>query len=321
VFLSAPVATLPPIKVKGMFIDGGNGAPGAPPVSPDPSPAFSTGWADLWWYSAPFSFNAQIDLAASIGCNTIRVNGPVEAWIKGGANLTAIQTRMGNLFDYCAGKGLWVYLLLGLADDWSGTLGQVTAALAAEAAFANGYRNVIALDVLQEINLQSQNNQGTALTRMQAFTSQIRAVTNKPLTYSLSVTGSAGWGDSWVDLCAPYVDYQDFHPYYGGFQTPTGGGAIPATDVNAYRATAAYRPFLVGESGIGQSAGGTAVTKRYTDIGTISSATDCYGACGWLTVDYESTFKFGAYDINYVNPRSNLTTPFAAWPSGTFTPH
>jgi hypothetical protein len=311
--LGAPVATLPGIKIKGLFVGPTfANAPGQPTV-PDPSIPWTSAWTDVWWYTL-FSTKAQVDLAVSVGCNTVKSNGPLEAWFRGGADLTQIKANIDSFMTYTRGLSLHVYWQLGVTDDWQGTLAQTAAALGAEAAFISQYPHVVAIDCVNEINIP--NNQGLAVTRCNAITPQVRASTNLPITYSLSTTGPTGWAaDGWATVLAPYVDFQDFHPYYGGASTPTGGGHIPASDVDAYRALPSYRPFLIGESGAGVASGATVQTNRWTDIGTISGSSGCRGAVGFLAVDYETTTKFGVWDQTYANPRSQITTPFAAWPT------
>lgn len=304
--LGAAAAQFPPgVKVKGMFMDG---------VAASPPPAST--WTQIWLADAHVEqFIQQADLLKSAGCNTVGTTLPFTGFNTGGSDRATCIANVQSVMQHCQDAGLWFYPRLGDPAEITGTAAQQAAVFADIAAAIDPYECLLAIDVWTEININHTVGQVTALTSV--IQPQVRAVTRRALTYSLSVTGSSGWNSAYVTALAPYVDFQDFHPYYGGAYTPTGGGHIPVTDVNAYRALPSYRPWFIGESGAPLQAGTGVQTTRWTDLGTLASQSDCYGCVGFLGVTYDNTpaNDFGAYANDFVTPRTQITVPFAAWPS------
>jgi len=113
---------------------------------------------------------------------------------------------------------------------------------------------------------------------------------------------------------ANFVDFQDFHPYYGTATIPSATEPAPG-DWRSYRGSPNYRPWLIGENGVPTTAGTTAQTNRWNALGTIlSKAPDCLGIMGFCLSDYSNSGgDFGIYDATLANPRSQITIPFSSW--------
>src|SRR5262249_4399585 len=136
-------------------------------------------------------------------------------------------------------------------------------------AVLNQYPCVIGIDVINEANLGQ--SQATFLGWAKGLTNQIRAATQLPITYSLSVQAAGNMDDSFAQTVTPYCDFADYHIYYPP--------ATPVADItNPYFATPTMnprQPYSVGESGLSAASGQSAQTARWNAAGTIAADSRC----------------------------------------------
>lgn len=282
-------------------------------------------WAPFWndwnWESW---VKPSIDVSIAAGANLIKVTGSGINAEDSGFNYPSdatLQARIDQFIGYCQQQGVAVYWNLVAHPFYCFGAGGTSLATNLPAMqkvtkWVDAHPNVVAIDCCNEMN-QSQpttwasNNYTQAATDLTALVSGIRQVTSLPLTVSVLCQAATDITGPWMSAVAGTgIDFHDFHPYYSG-ATPV------AADVNALRSASWYLGrYLIGEIGtsIAQTSG---VQTTWTqNLGVMGSGTGGFGTVLFCAADYDtvSTGQFGLYDTSVHNGRSQLLTPFAAWP-------
>jgi hypothetical protein len=264
-------------------------------------------WNTLWGsYIKP-----QIDAAASVGANAIRMMGAAPGVIEGLCTQDQYINGYERLVDYCATQGIWVYACLSASQEWFGrSVASVMPVMLAQATMLDSKPNVIGIDVCQEIGLTpgfiSSSSTHDAASQLVA---PVRAVTTLPLTCSVTVAnnttaGAAQFAATTVTDYNDLFDFFDYHPYY---DYPSVSDV--ATAANA--AAAVNKVILFGEYGATDS-----VYQRYDAVATITEGTaNLVGSFAWQVADRlaMSTPYFGMF-TNTFTPRSTLITAFQKIP-------
>lgn len=298
-----PVALVPPtVKLRGANIV---------PQDTSGSDQWATlyeGWASKW----PTLVKPQIDLAASVGCNAIRLIGDVQGPVAGDISIEDYVSAYEQFVDYCATLGIHVYACLAAADNWDGvTADTALPVMRAQAAMLETKPNVIGIDVVQEIGGSPSLWSGSTQHDFIAYLfDSLREVTTLPLTCSgtaSSYSSSALWHDSTVTDLADVLDFYDFHPYYD---------ALDPADVDAFdAANTAGLPMIMGEYGH-TSAGGV---DYHENAALIQQRPDCVGGFIWAITDNVSSgtgSDWGLFDYTFVE-RTVVSTVFRKVPTTT----
>lgn len=283
-------------------------------------------WADFWntwnWESW---VKPQIDVSLAAGANCIKVTasgiGPAEDGFSYPAD-AVLQARIDQFIGYCQSQGAVVYWNLVahpfyVFGSGGSLLSTNLPAVQKVARWVDAHSNVVAIDVCNEINNStpsswSGNNYAQAQTDLTALVAGVRQVTSLPLTASVLCQAVTDITGGWMQAASGAgIDYHDFHPYYTGATPQT-------TDVAGLRAAPWYRGrYLIGEIGTSLAQTAPVQTTWTTNLGNMGGQADAYGCVLFCAADYDtvSTGQFGITDTSVHNLRTQITTPFAAWPA------
>lgn len=250
------------------------------------------------------SLKPQIDLAASVGANTVRVIGDVLGVLGGSITLATYRARWAQLIDYADSVGLWTYACGGDAANWSGTYTpeQVAPVLVGLGEEINGRSNVIAYDIAQESHTW-------VPTGAPVVVPAVQAVCDRPITFSLVKSTDAGslgvLTEDRNSVVRPWVDFFDFHVYYTtGTPTPTLFQRLSAVEA---------KPVLVGEFGLPTSYTQAEQEAYYNAVLAmvgVGPANFCLGSLAWsIRAD-----DFGLFTSANVE-RTYLTSIFQQFPT------
>jgi hypothetical protein len=264
-----------------------------------------------WRWAA--NLKPQVDLAVAQGANCVKFANSILAIIGGSMTRAAHNINMKQFLDYTVTKGIYVYWTLHYSEEDAAltdpaTLAEAVAALQLLAT----YPNVIGCDITNESNIPggiylfSSCAQPVAVLRA--------AAPAIPLTGSVYVTTAASFTGGGANaftpaFWAPLIDFWDFHPYYGS------GDPSPG-DLAAFRASATYKPFVIGECGQVDGAGQAAQTSRWTALGVLAGQADCLGVNGYVVADsIASPSYYGMYSNSpaFVE-KTWISAPFHGWP-------
>jgi hypothetical protein len=272
-------------------------------------------WDVLWGtYIKP-----QIDSAASIGANAIRMMGAAPSVLSGYCTEGQYLDGYERLVDYCAAQGMWVYGCLTASQEWFGhSVSDVMPIMEAQAVMLDGKPNVFAIDVCQEIGLTSSFIPASSVhDAADQLVTPVRAVTSLPLTCSVTVpnnttAGAAQFASTTVSVYDDLFDFFDYHPYYDGMTV-----ADVATAANA--AAAVDKVILFGEYGATST-----LSARYDAVAAATEATaNLVGSFAWAATDRTggSSGEFGLFaDPGFV-PRTSLITAFQKIPDHLHAKH
>lgn len=258
-------------------------------------------WATLyanWGTQWGTIVKPQIDAAASVGANAIRLVGDVGGVHTGVLTIDAYTAAYEQFVDYCANLGLYAYACLGSSHTGGATVAQMADIMAPTAAMLETKSNVIGIDVVQEVGL------GTGLSHSDVATlfAAIRAVCTLPLTCSVlgsDNSNAAQWSSATTAAYADLVDFYDFHPYYDGM--------VPADLAPFFAAT--DKPLILGEYGadVGKPA-------RIAAAADVSALEQVVGSFYWSIVDNDPAYTVGGLFDGTFTERTNLTTLFRTVP-------
>ena len=284
--------------------------------------AYNSKWADLWntWNWEGW-VRKQIDVSIAAGANCIKITAS-GIQPEDGFNYPAdavLQARIKQLCDYVQSKGAVVYWNLVAHPYYlfgSGGTSYSTniASVLKVAKWVDQQANVVAIDICNEVN-QSQPTtwSGPNYTQFAAdmgtYFADVRTVTSLPLTYSVLCQTASEYTGGWISNGAGFVDFHDLHPYYIS-------GIPSQSDLATLRAASYYKGrFLMGECGSSIAQTSSVQTTWTTALGGYGTATDSFGAVLFCAADYDVTtpYQFGMYDINVLNGRSQIITPFGTW--------
>jgi hypothetical protein len=267
----------------------------------------TAGYEDLfneWDWTGWIKF--QIDLAASAGCNTVRLIGDVAGVDAGTFTAATYRSRWRQLIDYCASLGMYVYVVGGGVSQF-GTMTQadIIAVLVELAAELDGDPTVVAFDVIQE------SGWTWALTNANEVSAAVRAVCDRPLTYSFPVTDKTTLASQvYRDALRPHVDYFDYHIYLDDVTSTTLLG-------NYWSRESA--PLIVGEFGSPLSDGQSVQEAVYDNMLDAVSADPgdgrrVGGSLAWSIVDGAVAGQYGLFTDAGVE-RTYLTDRLALFPT------
>lgn len=267
-------------------------------------PAGKSVWTRLWGdtYSEAYMLS-QVQKAAALGCNVIRVMGNLGGILDGDYDRATYLARWDHLNDICAQRGIYLYPCSTPGNDVQWVYN--ASMLAEQLAFAEhveAYGRCIGLDIVQELYSFAASADGLALINA------VRAAVSLPLTYSLLSSDSVLSSNlAKRDALRSRVDFFDHHWH----STPTVG------DVETYYwDEGETKPLLIGEFGNPVSVGDAAQNLHYRRVrDTISVAGGVSGrrgagAISWCVSDWQDTDpteQWGAFDIDGV-PRPSLTS-------------
>lgn len=288
----------PTVKVKGAQIQRKNVA-----IEPNPSDAFVN-----WDWDG--RIRPQFDYALAHGANTVKWSGGTRSVVDGRQTRAQLHACISQFIEYAGQRGLYVYWSshfysedLNPANDQA-TLDEIVAMME----LVGSYENVIGNDLSNETNANQQEAHVQA--HLEAVVPPIRAVTDLPLSLSLVVVGATftqpeGWSTSAMPNIAPYVDFWDFHPYYGV------GDPGPA-DLSDLRRAAFYKPWMVGECGEHAGEGEAAQRSRWRSLARLMWEQDCSGVVGY-TIQDADTRDFAMYADDGTE-RTHISSEFDYWP-------
>lgn len=263
----------------------------------------------------------NIDLAVSLGANTVKTYAPINQVLAGGAKETLGLQRLSNWCAYVQSKGLLIYMTGASLDQLTTTptIPQLATALGKICAVLDMFPSVIGVDLINEIN-------GTGwgvdfydgLNNLMTATAQAaRANTSLPITWSSGAANNGGWADIRAEQASALGDFLDIHPYYSV-------GDPTIADLAFLRSSGYRKPILIGECG--QAGGNNPASfaavrsSRMRALGALSAEPDCMGAVAFCLADYlgDGGVSYGFTDNALTTPaRADYTAPFAAWPDRT----
>jgi len=263
--------------------------------------ALYSDWANSW----P-SLKLQVDLAASIGANTIRLIGDVYGIAHGLFTRARYLARVGQVIAYCQSKGLQFYATAGGAPHYACSTDVIVAESVAYAGFVAGFPNVVAVDLCQEAwtcvaagtaydasgNYASAISGSAMTTMMQQLKAGTRRVApNLPLTFSAYGTDVLTDG-AWASNIRPIgVDFFDGHLYV---TNPS------LSEFAGLKASVGGLPILFGECGCEPGSVLTAGAQAAAIAGQQSLLTrpDVAGSLVWAAINtnQSNVRYFGVWD-------------------------
>ena len=287
-------------------------------------------WNDFCWLGW---IKPQIDLAVANGANCIKVSwGGWDGATQISSTATTL-TRMRAFNDYLRTLGLASYWsLLGSQQAFtsSGALmsGGIIGEMQQVLALIETFPNAVGCDLLNEVNYSGPSSWGSGAatsafsTSMEALFPVARAAApTLPLTVSVSVEQASDWANGYngyLAAAAPFVDFHDVHPYYGGDGNSAGVRSIPALADLAPMISASWFKgrWFAGEVGVDQALPSATRTAFVAGIGALTADPSCYGANLFCLADYDIADglagRYGASDETVSNPRADILEPFAS---------
>ena len=263
-------------------------------------------WATFWQvWDWEGRIKWQIDLAKSIGANTVRIFGNVDGVITGMFTTAQYRAKWRQAIDYCASIGLYVYVCGG--DATAHPIADVTAVLVELGKEINGDKNVIGWDVIQENYYFANDNKATVVPAL-------RAVCDRKITFSFTsgVTFAANTSGRFArDQLRDWVDFYDYHAYWD----------VTPADVDAYWSGGEDKPLVFGE--FSSTPGNmTAQVARYETVRasiayTRTDGRHVAGGLSWAIADQEAVDPAKHYGMwaNNGTPRVELIEKFKQFPT------
>jgi hypothetical protein len=294
------------VRIRGVNID-------AKVYSPDVGPwgKMFGEWDAIWdSYIQP-----QIDHAASIGANAVRMMGAAPSVLVGYCTEGQYLNGYERLVDYCATQGMWVYGCLSASQEWfSQSVADVMPIMLKQAEMLDSKPNVFAIDVCQELAMYGSFIPMSSLhDAANQLVTPVRAVTTLPLTCSAVTNNnnsSAQFASTTVTDYDDLFDFFDYHPYYDG---------LTVSDVNTAAAAAASvgKVILFGEYG--------ATTTAYARYEAVAAATtgisNMVGSLNWAAADrLGGPGDFGLFTQTF-SPRATLIQAFQTIPDHAHAKH
>lgn len=272
----------------------------------------------LWSLWDATDVQEQMDLAVEAGCNVVRIaHGSFPVVYSGAITEATYLSRWMDIMAWAESRGLYVYATIQNGngkDDFSAIPYATYEGYATRLVEEIGpTRRCVAIDVVQESTAFATSASG------QNLIAAVKGVTDLPCTYSIIGGDASKLGhatnDAAVSSLKDIVDFFDLHWYYN-----------PAsTDIETYWygsgfARADFR-LVVGEFGMAQSAGATAIQERYEAVASAviadgASGHKAAGAVAWATRDYstDASLKWGLFDVDD-SERTYMTTPLKTIPT------
>lgn len=281
------------------------------------------GWPGLWaeWDWANW-VKPQVDRAASLGLNCVRVIGAPEcaliAPVPGTLAAIATAQYVANwtqLAAYCLSRQMWLYPCLVQKWDFEDVHGgpapgiyqaaNVTAVVTATAQALATYPNVIGFDCFQEGDTVG----NLVVADVLAMFAAVRSVA--PLVPVTCSDSSGNYGSAaafWSSTSGvPYQaataaggsDFLDLHVYLDG---------VGPADADPYL-TRVGKPVLFGEYGDSQDQSQSAITARYQAAAALHNRRGVIGSLAWALADQSTTNtnQWGVWD------NTGFSQP--SWPS------
>jgi hypothetical protein len=251
----------------------------------------------------------QLDVAAALGCNAVRIIGDVAMVLNGQITQAVYNARWQQFAAYCQQRGLGVYYT-GCAtyDTNGGDNGSIAAYNANPSGFAAVIvSNLQALDdypliggdLVQEAN--AWGNAAACNALYAAVRPQVSATV--PLTFS---TYGVMPHNAWLDQIIGACDFIDYHVY------PHVYGAVdPLAVYAAARAAFPSKAILFGEGGAKSVPGNAEQVEAWINkLVALGSLQDTMGAMVWAAQDQDE--PYGAVDANW-HPRAAVFGPWMKW--------
>ena len=279
-----------------------------------PTPTEAAGGAAAWknlqvdWPWTTW-IKPQIDYAVgnTVGCNCIRMIGDYMGVFAGTFTQSYYNANWAQLVSYCAGLGVYVYVTGGDGNQTAGMAnsdiyGNVNSLLSA----LSSYRNIIGVDVIQELNGWSD---GAPLTRAHAVYTGVKAGgTTLPLSFSCTYPLTGGSAQSYATSMSDAVDYWDWHVY--GMSGYDHTNPLGSSDVDYYVNGYAGYENIIGEFGSPQS-DTLAQNIGFFDnvMGIVAKRPSWRGALMWAIQDQDTVTsnEWGMYNASWA-PRYAFQT-------------
>lgn len=293
---------------------------------------FSTNYT-TWW-------QPQIDDAAAIGINCLRIWGSPQPVCDSYITLSTYLSRWETVLDYCNTKGIKVYPCGGDLDRWTTASDSATVSLYGSwSSMLATHANVIGVDLTNEVWAKCDpinpggRSQSSALTLLGQLKDAVNAH-GLPATNSQGITyQGGGWTlDTWNGVSkAPFYamsDFIDYHLYWPWpYQRPSGS---PNGDyMSDIYTSSTLGPAVTGKQVIFGEFGclptDTDRATLYPGIkDLINASTNHLGGCAWSCWDYstDSAWKWGLYSTSGFptgpftrSLRTDISTQFASYPT------
>lgn len=293
--MSYPFSGLSPLVPSGTVVKGANLTVKVTQIT----------WGDFWvtLYDWEGWIKPQIDAAISVGANCIRTIGGIGGILGGAFTREQYLTNQTQYMDYLVSENVLSYAVGTVTTDWgSYSLEDQISELVAYCQFIEGYENVIGIDLVQEAPSGGPNTTDAA-----TILAACRAVTSKPLTFSLiSGSGAVGIITAWE----PVVDYIDYHNY-AQFGLP-----FSVEDINTLRTAGIQKAILIGETGVDYAHPDSYMQFEYWGNTRMAYRPDVVGALFWAVISPEAgtTGNFGMFDVSFTAIPKRVSA-FQAWPS------
>ena len=262
-------------------------------------------WHNLWlrWDWDDW-IKWQVDLAATLGVNCIRLIGAVTPVAEGAMTTARYHAQWAQLLDYLTAKGMSAYPCPGDLRHWGATtLPQAVKHYRMLGALFDRYPNVVGIDVSNEAQFGTEDGHGATDVRsvMVALTKALRSSTSTALAHSVSVGSALDLAQPSLGQFAGLSDFLDLHLYY----TPS------ATDLRPLsRQPTGDRPVVIGEFGIGIEEPSSDRTARYLAVrDLIRTDRRLVGALAWDIAED----NFGLFDTSG-RPRDDITAALTTFP-------
>lgn len=228
----------------------------------------NTVWADLWeeWDWDGW-VKWQIDLAASIGANCIRLQGGVGGVARGQITSADYETKLRQIIEYVDTLGMGFYAT-GTGDYSTPRTDATRDALVEMGAIVSEYEHVVAFELFQEWDYWVQTvpiDMASMVTILDGWYQAVKAAgCTKPLTYSVV------WDFNAIEV-EHCIDFFDMHCYGG-----------PTFDWKSY--TCRKDVLIAGEYG-GHMADADRVARYQGVQAFLKKYTNFYGGFAWAIVD------------------------------------
>jgi hypothetical protein len=285
-------------------------------------------WGSAWNQAL---VDQQIGQAVQVGANHIKSGGSPWEVIDG---TTAQATHLSHI-EYFLDQA-WknsLFVSFAITDNipspntsHRGTLAEEITQGQALAALLDQYPNVVALDVINEVNTTWQVGRGgpgtndasqpdaTSVAWIQgpdSLTAALRAVTSKPLGYSLFLTNStqllANTGADWLPLLVANCDYLDLHPYWPSTSD------MPLADLESLHALYPQIAVYFGEVSVYGFGANTPEVKRRIESSRAYVEKNYVPGLNIFTLDDWEPVGTGIFDT-LGNERTNMSYPFRTLP-------
>jgi hypothetical protein len=254
----------------------------------DPS---ASAWLNLWTRWNWDWISTSVQRAASLGANTIRLIGDVNAVHSGAIDEVTYHNRLQQVVSLCDSLGCkFYYCAIDLRHKREADPDFIGRFLAGVAALLARNKNVVAIELCNEVASGYQlYPESDVVNWITAWSKAIRASAPAiPLSISDVAPGTLGDKISATDYYAKYadsVDFFDLHVYEGL-------AAGPDSKILAPYELAVNRPLLIGEFGADRSVPGEQPGLVYANVRQLRDSSSLVaGALQWGAVNDD----FGLY--------------------------